>query len=134
LATAAFLIMMIFPRTLLSIFTTDSELLDIGVRAIRLVILVLPLLGLQIIGSTYFQAVGKALPSLVLGMSRQIILLLPLTLLLPLVLGVAGVWAAFPVADFLATVLTVIWLIIELKKLRPVHPTGSITGQTNEQV
>lgn len=127
LATASFLVMMIFPRILLSIFTTDSELLDIGVSAIRLVILVLPLLGLQIIGSTYFQAVGKALPSLVLGMSRQIILLLPLTLLLPLIFGVTGVWAAFPVADFLATVLTVIWLISELRKLKPVHPGERIS-------
>ncbi len=118
-ALFAFLVMMLFPRTLLQIFTADAQLIREGTEALRVVILALPFVGLQLIGSTYFLAIGKAIPSLLLGMSRQILFLIPLVLLLPLTLGLSGVWTAFPIADGLATLATVLWMARDLRKLQP---------------
>lgn len=112
-----FALVMLFPRAVFTIFTTDPELVEIGQRAIRITLLAVPLIGLQIVGAVYFQAVGKPIPALVLSMSRQIILLIPLVLLLPLVFGVTGVWAAFPAADAGATAITLIWLAAAMKRL-----------------
>ena len=112
-----FAAVMLFPRAIFSIFTTDPELLEVGSFAMRIVLIAIPLIGMQIIGAVFFQAVGKAIPSFILSTSRQIILLIPLVLILPRFFGVLGVWAAFPTADVVATVLTVAWLRVEMKKL-----------------
>ena len=112
-----FSLVMLFPRTIFGIFTQDPELVDLGSRAMRIVLIAIPLLGMQIIGAVFFQAVGKAIPALVLSMSRQILLLIPLVLLLPRFFGVTGVWAAFPMADVIATSGTLLWLWYEMRKL-----------------
>ncbi|MBN1826881.1 MAG: MATE family efflux transporter [Candidatus Eisenbacteria bacterium] len=117
-ATGAFLVLLLLPRPILSIFTRDAALIDEGVRALRWIILALPLVGLQIVGSTVFLAVGRALPALFLTLSRQVIFLLPLVLVLPLFWSVRGVWIAFPVADTLATVVTLAFLLPQLRAFR----------------
>ncbi len=109
--TFFFLIMMIFPGSLMKLFTNDQTMIDIGKTALRIVVFALPAIGVQVIGATYFQAVGKAVPSLFLGMSRQVLFLIPLALLLPLLFGLNGVFLAFPSADIFATILTVTWLV-----------------------
>ena len=105
-----FILMVLIPETLLSMFTTDGALLEIAGPAMRTVVFVLPLVGVQVVGATFFLAVGKAIPSLVLGMLRQIILLIPLVAILPPLLGLRGLWLAFPIADALAAVITFAWL------------------------
>ncbi len=60
----------------------------------------------------------RADPTLFLTLSRQIIFLIPLVLMLPFVMGLSGVFAAFPVADVLATAVTVIMLVREFKRLK----------------
>ena len=112
-----FSVVMLFPRAIFSVFTTNPELLELGSFAMRIVLIAIPLIGMQIIGAVFFQAVGMALPSLILSMSRQIILLIPLVLILPRIFGVIGVWAAFPVADVVATTITMVWLRVEMRKL-----------------
>ena len=112
-----FAAVMLFPRAIFSVFTADAELIELGSYAMRIVLIAIPLIGMQIIGAVFFQAVGKALPSLILTMSRQIILLIPLVIILPRIFGVVGVWAAFPTADVVATIITAVWLRIEMKKL-----------------
>ncbi len=121
MSASSFIIMMVFPDILMRMFTTDKELIDISVNAIRLVIMVIPLIGIQIIGATFFQSVGKAVPSLILGMSRQIIFLIPLVLIIPRFLGLKGIWIAFPVADIGSTTITLLWLLKELKSLGLLH-------------
>lgn len=106
-----------FPRQLLTMFTNDQELLDIAVVALRIVISTMTLLGLQACGTTYFQALGKSGPTIFLGMSRQFILLIPLVLLLPSFFGLLGVWIAFPIADIISSLITVIWLIHDIKRI-----------------
>lgn len=117
-ALVFFAVIMLAPGLVFSIFTDNAELIDIGRDALRIVMLVLPMIGLQLAGVVYFQAVGKAVPALFLSMSRQIVFLIPLVLLLPLALGLTGIWAAFPIADAAAAVLTLILLARQLRMLR----------------
>ncbi len=107
----------IFPKVLLKMFTTDPNLLQISSQALRIIISTMVLLGLQSCGTTYFQAIGKSIPSIFLGMSRQFIILIPLVLILPRFFGLIGVWFAFPSADILASLITGLWMIIDIKKL-----------------
>jgi putative MATE family efflux protein len=117
LSLVYFSLVMLFPQVIFGIFTQDPELIAVGSRAMRIVLIAIPLLGMQIIGAVFFQAVGKAVPALVLSMSRQIILLIPLVLILPRFFGVTGVWASFPAADVIATTGTLLWLSYEMRKL-----------------
>jgi Na+-driven multidrug efflux pump len=75
------------------------------------------MVGIQIMGATMFLALGRAGPALFLSLSRQIIFLIPLVLALPLVMGLNGVFVAFPIADVLATAITVIMLSREFARL-----------------
>ena len=118
LATLGFLFLVLFPGLVFSIFSNDSELITAGKPVLRVIILVIPLIGIQMIGSTYFQAVGKAKPALFLGLTRQFIFLLPFMIVFPLVFGLWGVFAAFPAADFLSTVVTGFWLVKDVRSLR----------------
>jgi Na+-driven multidrug efflux pump len=74
------------------------------------IVLVIPFVGIQMIGASYFQAVGKARPAFFLGLSRRFIFLLPMMIVLPLAFGLWGLFAAYPVADFLSTLVTGLWL------------------------
>ena len=112
-----FVIVMLFPRTVFGIFTTDPVLLDTGSTALRIVSLAIALVGLQLVGAVFFQSVGMAVPAFVLGLLRQAILLIPLVMILPRFLGVLGVWWSFPIADAIAAIVTIVWLRYEMKKL-----------------
>jgi putative MATE family efflux protein len=112
-----FLIMFLFPGFLMRFFTTNEEMITIGRTVLRIVIVAMPLVGLQVLGATYFQAIGKAFPSIILGLSRQVLFLIPLAVLLPLAFGLNGVFYAFPTADILATIVTGLWLIFDVRKL-----------------
>ena len=110
--------MMAFPGPLMSIFGDDPELIALGTHAMRIVVLVLPIIGIQLVGATFFMAIGKAFPALMLSIARQILFLIPLVVIFPLFWGTTGVWLAFPVADTLATAVTIVWVGSELRNLR----------------
>ena len=80
-------------------------------------LLFLPIVGFQIIGANYFQAVGKPKEAIFLSLSRQIIILIPLILILPKFLGVHGILYAGPISDLLAALLTAFLLFKEIKLL-----------------
>ena len=120
-ASAIFAAIMLFPEAVFRIFTADAELTAIGSDALRIVLLALPLIALQVTGAVFFQAVGKAVPALILSLSRQVIFLIPLMLLLPRFLGITGVWTAFPAADVLAVAVTLLWMRHAMKQLRIVE-------------
>jgi Na+-driven multidrug efflux pump len=75
------------------------EVLRVGAHASRLIALGLPVVGFQVMASGMYQAIGKALPALLLSMARQLFFLIPLVLILPLIWSLEGIWLAFPVAD-----------------------------------
>lgn len=119
ISTTGFILVELFPRQIIGIFISGkgSELLSIGSRGIRIYLMMLPIIGFQIVSSNYFQAVGKAKISIFLSLSRQVIVLLPLIIILPQILKLDGVWIAGPSSDFIASLITGMFLMRELKKL-----------------
>lgn len=122
IAVAAFCLLFFLPEFFMSLFSGDEQLISVGVGVLQVIILLIPLISFQIIGATYFQAIGKAFPSFILGMSRQFIFLIPLVLILPEFMGIQGVIVAFPIADLASTILTTVWLLIEMKALKHLKP------------
>ncbi len=111
----SFFILFLFSKQIISIFSSDKELLDFTNFAIRYVFIMLPLFGFQGIASGLYQSIGKARPAFILSILRQIILLVPLILILPIYYGLTGVLYSFPIADFLASVITFIFIYREIK-------------------
>lgn len=109
------LIFMIFPTQVISIFNSDPRFIAEGVRTLRIFVLLFFAIQLQIIVSFFFQGIGKGIPSFILASARQVIFLIPGLLILPRLFGVVGLWMAFPVADVLSILLTVIWIGIEFR-------------------
>ncbi len=115
LAAIVFVFLMIFPVEITKLFTQDAEVLKETPPAMRWVFAATPIIALQLIGAAYFQAVGKAIPALLLTLLRQGIFFIPLIFILPKFYGALGVWMAFPIADVLATIVTAYFLNREIK-------------------
>lgn len=108
----------IFPQAIISLFnTSDPRLLAIGVRGMRILLFMFPVVGFQVVGSNFFQAIGKARISLFLNLLRQVIVLIPMVLILPPLLGIDGVWLSGPLADLTAASITAVMILREVKKL-----------------
>ena len=115
-ATLVFLLIYFFSNSIAVIFTDNLIVLEKAPTAIRWVFAATPIVGVQLIGSAYYQAIGKAIPALLLTLTRQGFFFIPLLYFFPKFMGIDGVWLAFPVAEFLATLFTGSFLIYELKK------------------
>ncbi len=115
MALSGFAVLQLIPDLLIGLFTTDQQLINLSVIATEKITIALPLMGIQIIGATYFQSIGKAKPAIFLGLSRQLVFLIPSILILPGLLGLKGIWYSVPIADTLATVITVFWIILTKK-------------------
>ena len=114
--TVVFLGILMFKEEIIQIFTTDETLLKNTPNAIFITFLATPIITLQLIGSAYFQAAGKAIPALFLTLLKQGIFLVPLAYFLPKFFGVIGVWWSFPIADVLSTLITILVLRKEINK------------------
>ena len=106
---------MVFPEVITQWFTTDAEVIRVTPTNMRWAFAAVPILALQLIGAAYFQAVGKALPALLLTLTRQAIFFIPLMYILPLYFGELGIWIAFPISDVLSTIVTGFFLHREVK-------------------
>lgn len=106
LATAIFIIILLFAKPIVAVFTTDPKVIAETPEALRWVFAASPIIAIQLIGAAYFQAAGKAKKALFLTLSKQGFFLIPLVLILPDFLGIFGVWVAFPIADILSTIIT----------------------------
>jgi Na+-driven multidrug efflux pump len=121
-----FLLAMLSPGLLIRLFdSTDQSQISLGSHAMRIAFFMSPLIGFQIVSASYFQAVGKPVHSMFLSLSRQILILIPMLLILPRFFGLDGVWAAIPTADFSSSLLTGIWLFLELRHLHRRHTDGN---------
>lgn len=123
-ATGAFLLGECAPRLLVQLFTTDEELIGLAVTGMRLSFMVFPLVGFQMVATNFFQSLGMAPKAIFLSLSRQLLFLMPALLVLPPLFehfaleGSWGVWCALPASDLLATIVTFVLLIRELRKFR----------------
>ncbi len=108
--TFGFLICEIFPRTVVSIFTTDNELIDRAAHGLRLIVIMFPVVASSIVIGNFFQSIGKPKRAIFLSLSRQLLYLVPCLWILPVFMDIAGIWAAFIFSDFLASLTAVILL------------------------
>ena len=115
--TTGFALLFSMPRLFAGIFTSDPGLLNSATHVLRFLVAAFPLVGFQIVGSTYFLVVGKSLPSLILNLSRQFLFLIPLLLMLPKIWELNGLLLSFPLADSFSAVITLFWLLKEVRHL-----------------
>mgnify|MGYP006159246171 FL=1 len=124
LATFIFIGILIFAKPIVSVFTNDVDVIAETPDALRWVFAATPIIALQLIGAAYFQAAGKAIPALLLTLSKQGFFLIPLVLILPNYFGIFGVWVAFPIADILSTIITAYFLRREMTTKLIEKPDG----------
>ncbi|MGN0537900.1 MAG: MATE family efflux transporter [Acutalibacteraceae bacterium] len=108
-------VIQIIPEQLLSMFNSDDNMLAVGVPALRTISLSFTFAGFCIILLSVFQAVGKALYSMVVSICRQLVILVPAAFLLSLSGNVQFVWWAFPIAEVASLTLSIIFLFIVKK-------------------
>ena len=116
LASTIVVFIFFFAENIPGIFSKDTAVALETPNALRYVFAALPIIGIQLIGAAYFQAIGKALPALLLTLSKQGLFFIPLLFILPNFYGVMGVWIAFPVADIFSTLMTAYFLNREIRK------------------
>lgn len=113
-----FTIVEVFAGGVASLFTTDEQQIAMAATGLRWVFALYPLVGFQMICSTFFQSIGKSGKAIILSMTRQVVFLIPLLLVLPNHWGVAGVWKSLTFSDALSVVLALILLAVEMKTVR----------------
>jgi len=111
-------LLLLFPIAFMRIFTNDADVVSLGARALRIIVIALPTVGFQIVAGGMYQAIGHALPAFILAVLRQIIILLPLVFILPRFMGLPGIWTAFPIADGLAAAVTAVMMARLLRAFR----------------
>jgi len=101
-----FLVMMVNAETFVGIFLEEgSPTLAMAASGLRMYIAMLPLVSVNLMGIGYFQSTARGRMAMVLGMLRQFILLMPLLLVLPNLLGLNGIWLSVPISDGLSIVI-----------------------------
>ena len=119
ISAVGFLLFQLFPRSIISIFGSGEELyFDFAVLFMRTFLFMVIVNGVQVLSSSFFTAIGKALKGLLLSLTRQVFFLIPLILILPLWLGIFGVLLAGPIADFIAFVVSVLLVKKEFSILK----------------
>lgn len=114
----AFLIFQLMPMSIVRLFGSESELYnEFAVKCFKIFLLACPINGLQMVTGIFFQAIGKPTQATVLSLSRQILFLIPLTLLFPVFLGIEGALWAAPAADLLSFITALVMLKINWKKI-----------------
>jgi len=114
--TVGFLISEIFPHAVASAFTKEEDLISIVVPGLRIVMIFFPIIGFQMVASTFFQSIGMAGKAIFMSLTRQVLFLLPCLLILPSIFGIKGVWYSMPAADLLASIIAAYLLISQYRK------------------
>lgn len=127
IGVAVWLLVQFFADPIVHFFgITDTTLVDFTSFALKVQLAMLPFIGLQIVGSNYFQATGQPLKSVILTLTRQIVFLVPLLFVLPEILphifsqftSLDALYFAAPFSDALSVFTVAIFMFFELKRLR----------------
>lgn len=114
--TLGFLLGEFFPHAVASVFTSDKELIEIAAPGLRIVMMVFPLVGFQMVASTFFQSIGMPGKAIFMSLTRQVLFLLPGLLIFPAFFGVKGVWYSMPAADTLSAIVAIYMLTVQYRK------------------
>ena len=122
--TFGFLLCELFPYQVVRIFVSEdgsgsaTELIEASARGLRILVLMLPLVGFNIVAGNLFQHIGKPKRAILLSVSRQMLFLVPLIYFLPRYMAADGVWYSIPIADLLSTLLAALLLFQQIRKLK----------------
>lgn len=118
--TAIWMLLLIFPRPFIHIFNSNTQLLELGVPSMTIYFFGFFMMSLQFSGQSTFVALGRSKNAVFFSLFRKVIIVIPLTLLLPLIpgLGVNGVFLAEPISNFIGgtacfvTMLRTVWPLL----------------------
>lgn len=113
-----FIVCVLLATPVASAFTNNEELLKEAAHALRVMNLVVPIIGFQMITIGFFQSIGKAGISIFLSLTRQLLFLVPLLLILPNFFGLEGIWYSVPIADGTSAITAAIVLIYHMRKFK----------------
>jgi Na+-driven multidrug efflux pump len=108
---------MLFPRAILGLYITDTELVNYGSSIFRILMSTFFLQSFILLSTTLFQSVGKGGIASFLLIARQVIIFIPLIIILPIFMGLTGIWISLPISDALIAVLTFILIWREFKQI-----------------
>lgn len=123
ITTLGFLVCELFPYQVVRMFVSEdgtgdaTTLIEASARGLRLLVMMLPIVGFNIVSGNFFQHIGKPKRAIILSVSRQLLFIVPLLFVLPPRVGVDGVWYSIPIADFASTILAAVLLFLQLRKL-----------------
>lgn len=107
----------IFADGLMSIFTTDKQMMEIGATALIIGLCTFPFVGSQMVAVSFFQTIRRPRASMIISLTRQLLFLIPMLIILPHLIGVTGVWWSMALADVASVTISWIMLYTETKKL-----------------
>ena len=116
--TVGFLVGELLPELAVKAFTTDPTLVEMGARGMRIVVMFYPVIGFQMVTSNFFQSIGMAKKAIILSLSRQVMILIPCLIVLPLFWGADGVWFSMPISDAAASVIAAVMLYRQFKQFK----------------
>ena len=127
---ACFLVSELIPRTAVSLFTNDPELVELAAKGLRIMNCGFALVGFGMVSSNFFQCLGMVKKSIFLSLTRQLLFLLPLIYTLPLFFQDKGVWVSFPISDTLNIIVSAILIVSMFRKFDKLEEGGdaSILG------
>lgn len=116
--STGFLVGELIPELAVSAFTTDQTLTEMAARGLRIVVMFFPIIGFQMVTSNFFQSIGMARKAIILSLSRQVLILIPCLLILPLFWGSRGIWFSMPISDITASLIAGIMLYNQFKHFK----------------
>ncbi|MBO7372291.1 MAG: MATE family efflux transporter, partial [Bacteroidales bacterium] len=108
--TLAFLVGELIPNAMVSLFTRDAELKELSSHALRIIVAIFPIVGFQIVATSFFQSIGYARKAIFLSLSRQLLFLLPFLIIFPRLWGTDGVWWSMPASDIVAALIALLMI------------------------
>lgn len=111
------LLSLCIPEQLLTLFNADEQMLSVGIPALRIISLGFLVSSFGVIYSGAFEALGLGIPSLVISLMRQLVIILPLSFVLSRIYGAEGIWMSFPISEGIAAIVAVILMRRTLKKI-----------------
>ena len=118
ICTAGCVFGLLCPNLIAKAFTTDERMIEVTANGIRLALPMFWVAGFQIISSSFFQSIGKAGKSTLLGLTRQVIFLYPMLLIFPNFWGLNGIWLSFPAADAASTLVAIVLIILQFRQIK----------------
>ena len=122
--SAGFAVSELFPYAVVRLFVSEDgggdavALIDMAAHGLKIIMMMFPVVGFQIVVGNFFQFIGKAKRAILMSVTRQMLFIVPLLLVLPDRWGTDGVWYSMPIADGVSVLLAAVLLVLQLRKFR----------------